>query len=192
MSIQREGEGKALITRSRIEQIVHNCLDELFENDLGLLQNDVSERAITHKFAEYLQDRIPNLNVDCEYNRNFELGERANKRLYFLKANREGQIKVGLQEDDLLAISTYPDIIVHRRMTNAENLLIIEVKKKNSQVSHDHDHEKLEAFTDTSDRNPYHYKYGVFILLDTGTKKPKRPKLTWFVEGKMESKKRTK
>src|ERR1051325_2546005 len=104
-------ESQAPITRGEIERIVCECLDKLLKNDLSLLQNDVSERAITHKIAEYLQDGIPNLNVDCEYNRNFELGELAIKRLMIRKPNELG-------EDDPLAISPYPDIIAHRRMTN--------------------------------------------------------------------------
>lgn len=182
-----QNQGKASFTRGEIEQTIDECLAELFKNDLILLQNDVSERAIAHKFAEYLQDRIPMLNVDCEYNRNVELGERARKRLKVLKVKREAEISVGLEEDDCLAISTYPDIIVHRRTKNDENLLVVEVKKRNSKVSRDHDYEKLRAFTDLGDENPYHYKYGVFILLDTGTQKPEKPTLTWFVQGNAES-----
>ncbi|MGA9112016.1 MAG: hypothetical protein WB290_17170 [Smithella sp.] len=175
------------MTRDRIEQIIHECLKELLKKDSNLLKNDVSERTITHKLAEYLQDRIPNLNVDCEYNRNYELGERVEKILYVLNIERKEKIRSGLlEEDDLLAISTYPDIIVHRRMTNAKNLLVIEVKKKNSRVSRDHDFKKLRAFTDSSNRNLYHYKYGVFILLDTGTRKLEKPELTWFINGSVE------
>lgn len=170
--------------RSQIEKIVAECLEALFRNDISLLQNDVSERAITHKIAEYLQVKFPDLNVDCEYNRNFELGAEASKTLWVLK---DREINKGLGEDDLLAISTYPDIIVHRRMTNAENLLIMEVKKKNSRVGHDHDHEKLKAFTELGKRNSYYYQFGVFILLETGTEKPKKPELTWFVRGQKES-----
>lgn len=150
------------------------------------MQNDVSERAITHKLAEYLQDQFPELNVDCEYNRNFELGEYARKTLYVLNDERQAGIEAGLAEDDLLAISTYPDIIVHRRLTNAKNLLIVEVKKANSSVNQNHDHRKLEAFTDNSQRNTYHYKYGVFILFHTGVGEPQKPELTWFVGGRVD------
>ena len=53
-------------------------------------------------------------------------------------------------------------------------------------MKHTHDHAKLMAFTGDGDGNPYHYKYGVFILLDTKTESPKAPELTWFVNGKME------
>jgi len=45
-------------------------LNLLIENDNYLLINDVSERAITHKLAEYYQNLFPKWNVDCEYNKN--------------------------------------------------------------------------------------------------------------------------
>jgi hypothetical protein len=41
----------------------------LLEEDHYLIQNNVSERAITHKLAEYLQKEFPEYKVDCEYNR---------------------------------------------------------------------------------------------------------------------------
>ena len=173
MQKSTQEEGRVSITRDRIEQIVNECIDELIQNDLCLLQNDVSERAITHKIAVYLQDRIPNLNVDCEYNRNFELGRFVSKRLAIPKFNGKKTIR------------TYPDIIAHHRMTNDENLLVIEVKKGNSKVSHDLDQEKLRAFTDKS--NNYNFMYGVFILIYTGKRKRKDPELTWFVEGEISS-----
>ncbi|MGA7192635.1 MAG: hypothetical protein WBW94_03315, partial [Anaerolineales bacterium] len=141
-----------------IRQIVNECLRELLAKDFLLLRYDVSERSITHKLAEYLQIRFPKLNVDCEYNRNVEEGEFASKQLYILKDIRDGVIKTDIQgskaEEDLLAVSTYPDIIVHRRTKNNENLLVIEVKKKNSKVRYDFDHQKLRAFTDKSENNP--------------------------------------
>lgn len=169
-----------------IKQVITECLDELFDKDFLLLKHDVSERAITHKLAEYIQKRIPELNVDCEYNRNVE--EKDSKKINILKTKRISIVKSDFKdfetEDDLLAISTYPDIIVHRRTKNSENMLIIEVKKKNSKVHSDFDHQKLMAFTDQSEQNPYHYKFGVFILLETGNQEPQEPELTWFIEGK--------
>ena len=46
---------QASVSRRKTEAIVMECLAELYQNDRVLLQNDVSERAITHKLAEYLQ-----------------------------------------------------------------------------------------------------------------------------------------
>jgi hypothetical protein len=181
----------ALAERDRVERSLQECLNELLKNDLCLLQHDASERTITHKLAEYLQDRIPDLHVDCEYNRNVETGPDAAKILDILRADRDEIIRNSPSEDDLLTVSTYPDIIVHRRLTNAENFLVIEVKKSSSRVNHTFDHAKLMAFTDNAEGKPYHYKYGVFILLDTKTETPKKPKLTWFISGKLEPENRS-
>lgn len=83
-------------------------------------------------------------------------------------------------------LQPYPDIIVHCRETDAENLLVAEVKKKNSRVAATHDFNKLKAFTENTENNAYHYEYGVFILLHTGSKELKQPELTWFTKGSKE------
>jgi hypothetical protein len=46
-----------MLTKNQIEKIVNDYIKRLFERDLYLLQGDVSERAITHKLAEYLQQK---------------------------------------------------------------------------------------------------------------------------------------
>jgi hypothetical protein len=167
-----------------IEKIVTQCLEHLCNEDFPLLTNDVSERAITHRLAEYLQSHFKESNVDCEYNRNTVLGPLHKKELRIERDEIAKKMDYSKDEDDLLAISTYPDIIVHTRETNDKNLLVVEVKKKNSKVSKDLDHRKLRAFTEVNGDNPYHYQYGVFILIETGSKEPEKPKLTWFIEGK--------
>lgn len=168
----------------KIEQLVDKCLAELFSKDISLIRHDVSERAIAHKLAEYLQTCFPDLSVDCEYNRNTERGQYYPKKILALKDRRDKEPLDLKDEDQLQEISTYPDIIIHRRNTNAENLLIIEIKKKNSKVAHDFDFQKLMAFTENSESSfSYHYKHGLFILLETGMEKPQKPELTWFAEG---------
>ncbi len=42
----------------------------LISNDAYLLANNLNERSITHKLAEYYQYLFSSWNVDCEYNRN--------------------------------------------------------------------------------------------------------------------------
>lgn len=61
-------------TKMRYEKLINLCLEEIYNNDFALIFNNVSERAITHKLAEYLQKRFKGYNVDCEYNRNYERG----------------------------------------------------------------------------------------------------------------------
>ncbi len=172
------------MTIEEIKLIVEECLSGLFTKDIPLLQHDVSERSITHKLAEYLQMRFPEFNVDCEYNRNTVLGPFKAKEIRIRREKILKQIIQDQDEDDLLAVSTYPDIIVHKRKTNEDNLLVIEVKKQNSKIAKDYDYEKLRAFTEISKDNQYHYDFGVFIMLGTGNERPQKPELTWFVEGK--------
>lgn len=168
---------KTNYTRDDIERKLNICIDTLYERDLCLLTNDVNERTITHKLAEYLQWCIPTLNVDCEYNRNFEAGERKPKSIYLL----EEEARKSIYEDT--ARSANPDIIVHRRLKNDENLLIIEVKKSTSREDYDFDRRKLIAFTEPRGKNPYSYKYGVFLEFETGVPKPSKPIPLWFCEG---------
>ena len=88
--------------------------------------------------------------------------------------------------EDWEDFSVYPDIIVHRRLSNEHNLLVVEVKKSSSDIPHDIDFEKLSAFTATDDCNPYHYLFGLFILLYVRTEPPRQPELTWFTDGEPE------
>lgn len=47
-------------------------LNYLLKNDSYLLENNLSERSITHKLAEYYQKIFFEWNVDCEYNKNLD------------------------------------------------------------------------------------------------------------------------
>lgn len=168
---------------AEIQRIVEEVLQELLTQDISLIKNDVSERAITHKFAEHLQKKIPDLNVDCEYNRNYVEGPSKPKSLYLLDQKTQ-ELKNDLEVGELLAVSAYPDVIIHQRLTNKDNLLVVEVKKQNSKVPHDHDVSKLKAFTENTAQNSYNFEYGVFIVLETGVQQPRDPILQWFSGGK--------
>lgn len=173
------------ITREYVEQAVRGALDELYKQDLILLKNEVSERAITHMLAEYLQVRFQELNVDCEYNRDLESGLYAAKKIYLSSPLKE-LAERGAKEEELLSVSTFPDIIVHRRGNNDHNILVIEVKKKISSVDHKWDDQKLHAFTDINGHNNYGFKYGVFVLLGTRASYDQAAELTWYEKGKKE------
>jgi hypothetical protein len=138
---------------SDIESSVKAALDKLFYQDAELLQNDVNERTITHKLAEYLELEFKGWNVDCEYNRNHD----QTKRLRSLPR------KVA-SIDNTDGISVFPDIIVHKRMTD-ENLLVIEVKKSTSTESSAFDKQKLLAF-----KEELHYKHALFLKVKTRSK----------------------
>jgi hypothetical protein len=139
-----------------------------------------SERAITHRLAFYLEcelrahglvsDHGP-LVVDCEYNRHKGTGKD-------LQTKEEGIRKIvtearkpkqNLVADDegYYVFSIAPDIVVHQRFTDENNLLVVEVKKESNVEPPDYDKSKLQLFTAPSDgKRGYGYKNGARVLVN--------------------------
>lgn len=124
----------------------------------------LSERSIVFRFALYLFNRLQSsdlcwYDLDCEYNRNIDLEKK-------------------YRSDNGNILGCYPDIIIHKRGTNDDNLLVIEVKTWwNTNTEHDED--KLRDLTrQTSD---YKYEYGLSITLG---KDEDSVKMKWFQDGK--------
>jgi hypothetical protein len=147
---------------NEIKQRAIIAICRLYCHDQDLLDVGVNERSLTHKLAEYLQDEFPEWHVDCEYNRRHDQV----KRLHF----EGGDIRA----DDTEYRAIVPDIIVHRRQTD-QNLIVLEVKKAGG-IGENHDIEKLRAFT----REPeYRYRLGLFLRIGTNFD----PELQVFREG---------
>lgn len=123
-------------------------IDLLIEKDSFLLTNNSNERSVSHKLAEYLQQLFPNYNVDCEYNRHFSNPKRGN-----------------IGNNPLIL----PDIIIHKRGSDHDNLIVIEIKTRNrfigdKKISFFYDHRKLKMFTRKKrNDNEFGYKFGFFI-----------------------------
>lgn len=144
---------------------VEKGISFLIKNDSYLLLRDVSERSITHKLAEYLQQLFPEYNVDCEYNRN---GDEP-KSIKVLKSQLEGILtakQLSKFHQELIERAVYPDIIIHHRGTNKDNKCIIEVKKSNSSDDTDYDEQKLIAYTGDENDNVLKYQIGIHLLFD--------------------------
>jgi hypothetical protein len=131
-----------------IQQRIIAAICRLYCHDQDLLDAGGNARSLTHKLAEYLQDEFPVWHLDCEYNRR---GEQV-KRL---------TIQIGpVSPDDTEARTVFPGMIVHRRRTD-QNLIVLEVKKA-SGIAETHDIEKLCAFTQGPD---YGYCFGLFTRI---------------------------
>jgi hypothetical protein len=53
---------------------IKNSLNILYDKEIDLFQNDLSERAIVFRFAYHLQKQIENdYFVDCDYNSSYVL-----------------------------------------------------------------------------------------------------------------------
>ena len=132
----------------RIELALHR----LYKNDHFLITNGANERSITHKLAEHLQIFFPEYHVDCEYNRR---GENRPKNL-------PGQT------------TSYPDIIIHKRNTK-DNLLVIEAKSvKSKNHSDEDDKRKIKAYIKDA---RYGYRFGLWVCFDDEITETKRD---WF------------
>ena len=131
-------------TKERLQSALH-----MFGvQDSYLLSNDLHERTITHKLAEYLQPLFPNWNVDCEYNRDGHDPKRVH-----LPDRQPVDAGAGS--------NVYPDIIVHERGSNDHNILIIEAKKSGEEDAavDKFDRQKVEAFI-----NDLQYRYGTLVV----------------------------
>lgn len=139
-------------TFTKIRSSIGTALQLVYRNDHFIIENSAHERAITHKLAEYVQPLFPEWHVDCEYNRR---GADHHKDM----SGRN---------------TTYPDIIIHRRNTK-DNLLVIEAK---SVHSHDHsdvdDKDKIKKYIEDS---KYSYRYGLWICFYNELAETK---LDWF------------
>lgn len=128
------------------------------EKERFLLEQDLNERTISHKLAEYFNFAFSGYDVDCEYNRMD--GEKADKE-YVAK-------RLDLTLNDIPSDSTvFPDIIVHKRGNNNDNYLVIEIKKKkfanhlkkaSDEKYSDFDKRKLLEYT-----KQLNYQWGIYI-----------------------------
>jgi hypothetical protein len=144
------------ISKASLYKKVKDALKALCREDRLFLDVNASERSISHKLAEHLQKQFRDLNVDCEYNRHGNDIKR-------LAWHRDLSSRI----DDLEARTVFPDIIVHKRGDDDNNLLVIEIIKSSSGLNHNYDYEKLRAFTS----NSYHYQHGFFLLFDVEEKR---------------------
>lgn len=147
--------------RDLVESALDGALEQLFRSDGVILAMDVNERSISHRLAIYLEPFFHGWNVDCEYNRNHD----DPKRLDIVRRN--------IQSDDTQATTVFPDIIIHRRGTD-ENLVVIEMKKTTSQESDAYDRHKLIAF-----KQQLGYRFAIFIKISTD-ENPSIAKIDWI------------
>ncbi len=145
----------------KLNGLIDTALDIVYEKDKHLITNypleydeeakecHVGERAIVFRYAHYLLNLIDQdpdgtfikYDLDCEYNRN------------------------GTQAKTLPAFpdGTFPDLIIHKRGNNDNNLLVIEFKtywNRNQKK----DIRKLHQFTDPGGN--YAFLYGMAISFE--------------------------
>lgn len=169
--------------KNDIENIMNSALKKLVEEDLYLLKRDVNERTITHQFAIYLAEEMnkeEDWNVDVEYNRNGDDPKRIEAICDECFSN------ISIPTYDLDAKTVYPDIIIHERGSHENNLLIIEIKKReyrNRTEFDEGDECKIKAFMDP--HQDYKYQFGIQLNFIVGESSNHETEKRWeykFVE----------
>lgn len=159
-------EEKRIETREDVERLLELARERFLVRDASLLDINVNERSLTHKFAEYIQSIVgDNWNVDCEYNR-FGTEPKIIHEIQNIINGESAPI------DDLTAKTVFPDIIIHKRGPEGPNRVVIEAKKNATQDDRKKDMRKLHAIMEM-----YNYAFTVFIDFKTRDKSIK-----WEIE----------
>jgi len=148
-----------------IREKLLRALDRFMAEQYDLLEMTVNERAVGAVLAHlFVREEFPDHKVDAEYNRIGANGDPKRLNLPADFGTKNGRV--------------IPDIIVHRRGNNDENLLVAELKMESNSQPHDRDHEKLRAFVEQLG-----YRVGAFIELPAGPGAGKRhPQVRWFTK----------
>jgi hypothetical protein len=122
-----------------IKKKIKKCIDEFYLNESVLLKRENYEVTISCKFSQYLFIEFPQFDVDCEYDKHIN----EEKRVEELNQNIR------------------PDIIIHKRGIDDNNLVYIEIKTDHNRTTRNKDYTKIKALTKQS--GSYKYRLGVFI-----------------------------
>ncbi len=133
-------------------KIIKSALDSLYINEAYLIEQEVHERSLVFRFGLYFYKRLEKLqnfsklDLDIEYNR--DLVSSANK-----DPKRTYEHPNGI----------FPDLILHKRGNNNNNILVLEFKTQWSKEKNFQDLDKLKELT--SPNQKYHYTLGISIVL---------------------------
>lgn len=135
-------------------KLLTTAVNKCYSEDICLIERSMERTTVSRIFL-YMYDLIKNdpdfeifkeYNLDCEYNKN---GDHLKSTIHRQKG-------------------TLPDIILHKRMLNDNNLLVVEFKTATGRFRYDSnthkkiDFVKLEDFTRAG---VYNYFLGVFVRL---------------------------
>jgi len=151
-------------SETAIERALLRALAKLVDFDKALFLNNASERSICHRLALYLEAEFPDFDIDCEYNRDYRNRDNLRKQLrgedlIRLAYPKKERATVEIDADE--SITVFPDIIVHRRNTS-DNLLVIETKKTASSVDDAFDRKKLVEY-----QSQLGYRFAKFLRFGT-------------------------
>lgn len=147
--------------------ILREALEKL-KKELNTFGKMIGERPIMFRIAHYMATKVEreDVTVDCDYNRHGD---------DFKTFPIPRKIENGLPEQARF----FPDIVLHNRRVDTQNILVCEIKRASDGRSHDVDHSRLTMLTDQT--GGFRYRLGAFIEVD---QKNRAIKLLYFKNGK--------
>ena len=143
-----------------VKELVCSALKSLYKYDAVLYKFEtddsyINERCLSFRIGLYMYEEIKNnckyagYDIDSEYNRHLNDVKRASKN-----------------KDECII----PDILIHKRKNDDNNLLLIEIKKDTSRdddgfLKDIHVLKNLTLQTPPDNINRYKYKFGMHIIL---------------------------
>ncbi|WP_156372828.1 hypothetical protein [Deinococcus sp. Leaf326] len=162
----------------------------LFRSEIPPFDPKTGERALVFRLGLHLHTLFRPMIVDSEYDRNIRDNKRIRElfeiRFTDFENQQIGQILPKVPNSYPAPPSTrrsikgdriYPDLIVHHRRYNDNNVLVVEVKKsKGNPIAIHKDIQKLKGFTQPD----YGYVLGIFLELSLI-----EPRWLAFTEGEL-------
>lgn len=144
-----------------IKVLIRECLEQLYmQDDLLFYRNNrrgTCERCLVFRFAHYLQNKLSDFFVDCDFNSSFEGLIGQNGKFYQVTERHGKQI----QNEDGTVTKRFVDIIVHKRVFDGNNdFICFEIKKWNNKSLKEiaKDTNNLKRLT-----SDYGYRYGFYL-----------------------------
>jgi hypothetical protein len=140
------------------------ALETLLIRDSHLLEIGVHERALMARVAVYLAPLFPEYSVDVEYNRHgIEVKRAEIPEECATKTDRAGKAII------------IPDLIVHQRDNDNENLLVLEAKKSANRKGQECDRLRLEAM-----KRELQYRFAALVKFRVLRRPVEAPIVEWI------------
>jgi hypothetical protein len=144
--------------------------------DDGNSHGSVGECAIAHRLAVHLEEELRKcgyptedvpVSVDCEYNRHRGATKQQvvkDKLRARVEELKDRILKEHPKREGWYVFSVFPDIIVHERGEDENNLLVLELKRASNDLDDELDCIKLHLFTIQHENYGYSYILGATVI----------------------------
>lgn len=142
-------------------------INQFISSEIKILERGLNELNFNRKIANFIEPLFDGYDVDTEYNGDID---KLNDRKALEIAQNE-MIKIGIKHNIKNYYIINPDIIIHTRESNDNNLVVLEIKKDSNQKKRkDFDLLKLKHLTINYCENHYNYKLGIALVFGTKEK----------------------